>query len=363
MSDVAAIRRLGYVRPLDGVRALAVLAVMGTHTDLMGFAGGIAGVDIFFVLSGFLITTLLLEEHSDHGRLFLGRFYGRRALRLFPALFAMLAVVTLYALLVADPDQQSDLLKEVLAAGTYTTNFAWIHGVEDVFLGHTWSLALEEQFYLVWPLIVIVCLKVRGELALLLTTVFFVCMIVALRLWTEISVWGLFSLRPDAILIGCIAALLRRRYRSASSLASSAPLLLASCVVLLVAVVTRGWLGRTDGLGTVTVAVAAAILTLGLVDQPTSLLGRAMSLRPMQEIGRRSYGLYIWHLPIFRYIAGEDLGLPDPLIVGMKYGLTFLVAWLSFALVETPALRLKNRLRAPSGRRLGSEEVSVASTA
>ena len=137
MSDVVNTHRLGHVRPLDGVRAVAVLAVMGTHTDLMGFPGGIAGVDIFFVLSGFLITSLLLEEYSDHGRLFLGRFYGRRALRLFPALFAMLAVVTLYAMAIADADQQRDVLKEVVAAGTYTTNFAWIHGVDDVFLGHT----------------------------------------------------------------------------------------------------------------------------------------------------------------------------------------------------------------------------------
>ncbi len=361
MSDVVDSRRLGYVQPLDGVRAVAVLAVMGTHTDLMGFAGGIAGVDIFFVLSGFLITSLLLEEYSDHGRLFLGRFYGRRALRLFPALFAMLAVVTFYAVVIADVDQQRDLLKEVLAAGTYTTNWAWLHGVEDVFLGHTWSLALEEQFYLVWPLVVLVCLKVRGELALLLVTLSLVCAIVALRLWTEVSVWGLFHLRPDAILLGCVAALLRRRYRSVSLIASSAPLMVVSCGVLIVAVTTRGWFGRTDGLGTVTVALAAAILTLGLVKRPASLLGRGLSLGPLQEIGRRSYGLYIWHLPIFRYVAQEDLSLPDPILVGLKYGITFVVAWISFAVIETPALRLKNRLRAPAGEMATEIDASTSS--
>ena len=201
-------------------------------------------------------------------------------------------------------------------------------------------------------------MKVRGELALLIATVSLVCVIAALRLWTDISVWGLFSLRPDAILLGCVAALLRRRHASVSRIASSAPLMIGSCAVVVAAVTAGGWLGRTDGLGTVTVAVAAAVLTLGLVNQPTSFLGQALSFRPLQEIGRRSYGLYIWHLPIFRYIAQEDLSLPDPIIVGLKYGTTFLVAWIFFAVIEAPALRLKNRLRAPTRKVAAHNDVN-----
>ena len=103
--------------------------------------------------------------------------------------------------------------------------------------------------------------------------------------------------------------------------------------ILFLAITTHGWLAPPASLGTVLVAVAAAVLTLELVAKPFSPVGRILSITPFQEIGQRSYGLYIWHLPIFRWIAEQDLSIPDPISVGIKYGLTFTVAWISFRFI------------------------------
>ena len=129
----------------------AIAAVMLTHLNLQIGGGGVIGVDIFFVLSGFLITTLLLEERHRWGRLAIGKFYARRALRLLPALWFMLFGVAVYAL-VAHGTRQHDIVNEVLESALYVRNLPLWHGAA-VMLGHTWALLLEEQFYLIWPLI------------------------------------------------------------------------------------------------------------------------------------------------------------------------------------------------------------------
>ena len=334
---------LGFVKPLDGVRALAVLAVMGTHTGLMGFSGGSAGVDIFFVLSGFLITTLLLEEVDSYGRIYLGRFYARRALRLFPALFTMLAVLAAYAMFVVNPDQRKALLREVFFAGTYLYNFA---STQEIYLGHTWSLALEEQFYLIWPLVLLACIRIRGERLLLIVTLGIVAFVASGRLAGVADPYSFYSERPDALLIGCAAAMLRRRGVHFGPWPGLTFTTAVSIGILVLAVSTQGWLGRTAGLSVV--AAAAAVLTLSLVAQPKSVPGRLLSARPLLEVGKRSYGIYIWHLPIFRWFADQNFNIPDSVSVLLKYAATFAVAWISFRFIEAPALRLKTRLRAPA---------------
>jgi len=149
---------------LDGVRALAVLTVIGFHEGASGLPGGFLGVDIFFVLSGFLITDLLVARYDRTGRLDLAGFWTRRARRLLPALAVMLVVVTAVAAVI-EPGQEASLRLALLAAGTYTSNWYQILHHVSYFaaagqagapppLDHLWSLAIEEQFYLVWPLIV-----------------------------------------------------------------------------------------------------------------------------------------------------------------------------------------------------------------
>ena len=152
---------LGYQPALDGMRALAVVLVAGVHTHPRLVPGGSIGVDAFFVLSGFLITTLLVEELDTRGHISSGRFYARRALRLLPALAGLLFVVTGWAVFVAAPNTRHNALLEVAAAASYTRNFTWWSHVPGTLLGHTWSLAVEEQFYLVWPVLLGLSLRPR----------------------------------------------------------------------------------------------------------------------------------------------------------------------------------------------------------
>src|SRR5580700_1820848 len=151
---------------LDGVRALAVIAVIAFHEQLTAFPGGFLGVDVFFVLSGYLITDLLVAQWHQHGRLRLGNFWARRARRLLPALATMLVVVTA-AIAIVEPSQLAALRPALLAAVTYSSNWWQALHHQSYFtqfgppppLQHLWSLAIEEQFYLVWPLLLIVLLS------------------------------------------------------------------------------------------------------------------------------------------------------------------------------------------------------------
>ena len=210
-ATVEPVARLGYRPSLDGVRAMAVLMVVGVHTHPRLVPAGSIGVDIFFVLSGFLITTLLVEELDGRGRIAVGRFYARRALRLLPALFGLLAVVTAWALLVASPDTRHNALSEVAAAASYTRNLTWWANVPGTLLGHTWSLALEEQFYLIWPVILVICLRPRRS-STALTAIFVAGFVVvsALRMSHVVGPAALLIGRPDALLLGAAVALLRR---------------------------------------------------------------------------------------------------------------------------------------------------------
>ncbi|HEV7535564.1 MAG TPA: acyltransferase, partial [Acidimicrobiia bacterium] len=164
-------QRFGHVRPLDGLRAVAVLLVLGYHAGVPGFVGGRAGVDMFFVLSGFLITSLLLDEHRLTGGIRLGAFYARRALRLYPALLvAVTGALTLAFLKMpvfhASAASLRDTLHGIPFTLFYTMNVAratgWTNGG---LLGHAWSLAIEEQFYLVWPVAVILLFRRRADRA------------------------------------------------------------------------------------------------------------------------------------------------------------------------------------------------------
>lgn len=144
--------RLGHIAPFDGLRAIAVVAVLAHHAHIPRLDGGFLGVDLFFVLSGFLITALLVQERDRNGRIDFRRFYMRRGLRLFPALLVSGAVVWAYAAFVAPAELASDTLFGLPWAVTYLTDYAAMFADRGLgMVNHTWSLAIEEQFYLVWP--------------------------------------------------------------------------------------------------------------------------------------------------------------------------------------------------------------------
>ena len=167
----------GYLPGLDGLRALAVLAVLLFHGGVALFAGGFLGVEVFFVVSGYLITLLLLREHDKSGSIDLKAFWGRRARRLLPAVFTLIALTLAYALIFL-PEEIGGLRKDALSAVVYVTNWWLVFGNQPYFevmgrpslLQHLWSLAVEEQFYLVWPVVFFVLLRFVGRKGALLAT-------------------------------------------------------------------------------------------------------------------------------------------------------------------------------------------------
>ena len=359
--------QLGYRPSLDGVRAMAVLMVAGVHTHPRLVPAGSIGVDIFFVLSGFLITTLLVEELDGCGRIFVGRFYARRALRLLPALFGLLAVVALWALLVAAPDTRHNALDEILAAASYTRNLTWWANVPGTLLGHTWSLALEEQFYLVWPAILVICLRPRRP-STGLTAVFIAGFVVisTLRMSHIVGPAALFIGRPDALLLGAALALLRRdhphRWEGAAATRRATVATLVGAGVLLG---TAAWDSADDlfAVGYSVAALSAALMIYGLVVlRETGRSGRWFSWQPAVALGRVSYGFYLWHLPVLRWTDDRLVGEPAIVRISVGVALAGIATMLSYRFIEQPALRLKRRFAAPVSHATTPSEAPLSST-
>jgi len=352
--------KLGYRPALDGLRGIAVLMVMLDHagsyvwqSELL--SGGGLGVDIFFVLSGFLITAILLEEWSATNRVSLKRFYLRRALRLIPALTAVLLVCTAYALYCVIRSRNlaagSGILKSVLFTLLYIPNLATVYGwTNNNLLGHTWSLGIEEQFYFVWPILLIFLLKLRLNLRriVLIVTVGVILVvlnrIILLRAGVSTEILYLRpDTRADSLLVGCVAAILwhigaigRIRWSgyfwpgvgTIAILTVLRPLLLYALPLVLYAVL----------------AVSTAVVILGLI-----VRGRASKLcnfPPLVYTGRISYGLYLWHLPVYSLAVPLLFrwGVPPVIVVVMLFTLVFLISMLSFRFIEQPFLRLKRKM-------------------
>jgi len=304
-------KRLGSVPALDGLRGIAILAVIGVHAFGEPL-GGFYGVDLFFVLSGFLITTLLLEEHDRSGRIAMGDFYRRRAYRLLPGLLAVLAVYT--ALTAASPRA----LEQVAAGGLYGANFVLASGSH--LLNRTpfvpyWSLAEEEQFYLVWPLLLVLLLQRRvreSRVAWGLAAILLGLMAYRYGLAAEGASATRLYYAPDThangLVLGCLLALLRRR-----GLRVPALLGWIGLAGLLVALAFPPFTSGL-GFGLDPATIAAALLTGAALEQ--GLLSRCLSFRPLAWIGLISYSLYLWHflcLELFDWRA--QFALPVALAV------------------------------------------------
>jgi peptidoglycan/LPS O-acetylase OafA/YrhL len=333
---------LGYRPSLDGVRALAVLMVAGVHTHPRLVPSGAIGVDVFFVLSGFLITTLLVTELDVHGHLSIGRFYIRRGLRLLPALFG----------LVAAPATRHRALREVLAAISYTRNLTWWAHVPGPLLGHTWSLALEEQFYLVWPIVLLVGVRSRRP-ATTLAAVFGTAAIVlaALRIGGFAGPAALFIGRPEALILGATMALIRRdqpQWWSADASSRPAEFATVAGAATLIGLAFITGADNLGGMGYTMAAMAAAALIYGLVVLDGRGIGQAFAWRPAVALGRVSYGFYLWHLPVLRWTDDRLIGRPAALRIAIGLTLAAAATTGSYLLIERPALRLKRRFAARS---------------
>jgi peptidoglycan/LPS O-acetylase OafA/YrhL len=341
--------KLGYRPALDGVRAIAITLVVLRHAT--GYpAQGALGVDVFFVLSGFLITSLLLDERFRYGAVSLGNFYRRRALRLLPALFTVLAFF-LCVSVVAFVRHGASLAKPVfgVVAGVgYFTNIALttkagVHAMPGT-LTHLWSLAAEEQFYIVWPVLLFVVLRARLRLAAgVLVAALAVVSAEQLRLyfadtWRPRLEYGI-DTRSTSILVGCLlAVLLASAARPHVELVGKRVAPLAIALLLLLVVVD---LDAAIFVGPLLVAaLVAAILILRALDGE-SRLAKVLAFAPFVFLGRISYALYLWHVPILSLYGVTHPHLTLMAIPAVATAVACATA--SYYFVEKPFLRRKRK--------------------
>ena len=345
---------LSYDPSLDGVRALAVTSVALYHAGV-GFAGGgFLGVDIFFVLSGYLISTLLVREFAVSGSVSLGSFWCRRVTRLLPALLVMVAVVLTVAVVAGNGSISETTRSDAIGTLLYSQNWAEILRGESYFelfelpspFIHTWSLAIEEQWYLLWPVVVAIAVQ-RDRLLLWMT----LAAAGFSALWMSYlatpedpsrAYYGT-DARAQALLIGSAAALAmssKRFFTSARgvkvmSVASMVGLL--GCLGLVVTVDDEQlWMYRG---GFTLAALMSVMLIVGIRQSPASVTARLIAARPLAHLGRVSYGLYLWHWPVF--IATDALwptGNGVQLVI-TKLAACYVVAAMSFICVERPMRR------------------------
>ena len=354
----------GHVLPLDGLRAVAVGLVLLVHISNRRFPGGDVGVDIFFVLSGFLITSILLKEWRARGSIHLGAFYLRRALRLMPALVFMVLGDLLMTLLLGGGSAHPVL--DAVAALTYTMDF--VRAASDYHswttLGHTWSLAVEEQFYLLWPWLLLGLLRLGQTWRL--PAIGLTVAAIAVWRWHLLHtapdfarVYFGFDTRADELLIGCALSIWLSQAGSRAyvgHLARAWP----AAVLLIGVFVLRG--APSDPLALtcamVGIGLCAAMVILSLSQRPTTLLGRALSVPPLVRLGQWSYGIYLWHFTLLVHLR-MDPHLQLKVLASIP--LSIAIAAFSHAFVERPFLRLKDRFEPDrASRRDGAGIVDAA---
>jgi peptidoglycan/LPS O-acetylase OafA/YrhL len=398
---------LRYLPGLDGLRAISVLAVVVFHHYLVGgheigwAPGGFLGVEVFFVVSGYLITSLLLNERRETGRVSLRAFYLRRARRLLPALYVLLAVVVAWSLLFT-PDAISMLRGDVIAALTYTSNWWQIISHHSYFveagrpevLKHLWSLAIEEQFYLAWPVLLMLGLRRLGRERMLITMIgaaLASTLLLALLAHGSIddAYYNTFS-RLSGLLLGSALAFPYAPYRirGVPGRGVRFALDLTGAVGLFLLLASFGVLhhfgihgflfpsSQGDNLsvfhgGFLFVDLATLLVIISAV-HPTSDVGRALGWGPLRWIGVRSYSLYLWHYPIFCmtrpgldihrvgiwFLSFQYAGWP---VFASRLGLSLGAAELSYRYIETPIRRgAIGRYRSVIGTAVGEHRRRLA---
>jgi peptidoglycan/LPS O-acetylase OafA/YrhL len=363
--------KLSYIPALDGVRGVAIIVIMGYHGGVFLTNGGFYSLDTFFALSGFLITSLLIAEWRRSSTVRLRAFWARRARRLVPGLLVLLLGVALYNAYLVPSGMYPHLRSDGLSTLFYFANWHFIAIGSNYFnqtgftspLLHTWSLAVEEQFYLVWPLAFLVILKLWRSLRVLLV----VCVVGALASTGEMAV--LYSpanvnrvyygtdTRAQSLLVGAALATALalwadrrtgvggprsevRDGRSPTTRAGRTVLLVVGVLGVLGSAALWTLVSFNDafafrgGFLLASLATTAVLLSVSCFQE--SLLARCLSFAPLRYVGRISYGMYLWHFPLFLYVDDARTGLSGFSLFGVRAAATVAIATVSFYVVERP---------------------------
>jgi peptidoglycan/LPS O-acetylase OafA/YrhL len=335
-----------YHASLDGIRALAVGFVLAYHAHTAFAKGGYIGVDIFFVLSGFLITTLLNEQITHKGRIEFAQFYLRRSLRLFPALLLMIVTYLCLAHFFWPTYPYIQHVKDALASLFYVSNYSKAIANFPFMLAHTWSLACEEQYYLFWPLFYRLLTRFFSKSDQIKLLLF---LFILATLWRIASVingvpprvtYFQLDTHISGLLLGSLSAVF-----FSQSLADKIPkaLIWLAAILLITAVITYRWghfASFTLGL-TLVEACSLLIIFDALSNQPSALT-RFLAAPPCVYIGKLSYGLYLWHFPIMYYLR---VRYSWPITLGLGTALSLFCAALSYYTIENFAYRLFHQAR------------------
>ena len=363
-----------HVPALDGLRGLAVVGVLLFHDGRLD--GGFLGVDLFFALSGFLITGLLLDERARSGRIALGSFWARRARRLLPAMLVFVAVITPVMWLWGTPSQVEDARDGVIPSLLYVINWFQIAESSDYWalftdpspMTHLWSLAVEEQFYIVWPLVVAAVVTRRQWKRLLLGIMLTgiaasaIAMAVLYDPANPTRVYIGTDTRASSILLGALLATLGAP-AIIQRIADRSPRSVAAVQLVAVGAMAAAWI-LIDGASTtwlfyggmVVHAFLGALLASSTGLTRATPVQRALTLAPLRWFGSISYGLYLWHWPVFILLDERRTDLDGWALSALRWSLSIGIALLSYWLIEQPIRRDHRRW---STGRLGSAIAAV----
>ncbi|MDG2392718.1 MAG: acyltransferase family protein, partial [Thalassotalea sp.] len=332
-----------YRREIDGLRAIAVLPVILFHAGLFGFTGGYIGVDIFFVISGYLITSIILDELKSE-KFSVKQFYERRARRILPALSAVLLVTTAVAVILMPNDLLKAYFNSLMSVVTFTSNFYFFETIdyfstisEQKPLLHTWSLAVEEQYYLFFPLL-LMWLWHRGVKFITTTVVILTLISLGLAHWLSLNdspeaSFYLISSRAWELFAGSLIALSAIEKKKFSSLMKQCASMIGIALILY-SIFAFDDATPFPSFYTLVPIIGTCLILIFTTNE--TWLGKILSTKIFVGIGLISYSLYLWHQPVFAFIRLKTVGHPSDVIFFIAILITFIFAILSYYFVETP---------------------------
>jgi peptidoglycan/LPS O-acetylase OafA/YrhL len=372
--------RLGNRPALTGIRALLIACILAYHSNFQSVRGAWAVMDVFFVLSGFLITTMLASEHQKTGAISISHFYSRRAVRLLPPLFITVALLAIYACFVRVNDAAQHLWGDISATVFYYADYreAFGHQSPFGFLAQCWSLAVEEQFYLVWAVLMFVALRYGNRKLAYFFTIVGIGLSVGDRMWIVLRapVWSThvynrvyyaFDTRADALFLGCLLGLIAtgghldnwnpwaKRCLAALAVVSAGLMIFILFYVHVGSESVALWyLPVTE--------VASAIIITYLLIHPRSLSTRALGIPILVLVGNMSYAMYLFHWPVYVAISPFTVRWPFWMYESVRLVIIFALAIASWYLVEGPLTRWRRKAYEPPSSVVPADSASETET-